>query len=312
MLAWLALIAGTEQALPKVMLKDLTDKDQDDPGTITYKWEPPAEEECDNFNAELGYFFYKITGSSEWNKDYFKEDNLSLSSTDLTISNLLPFSLYQLELFISTRDGQFSPTALRNKRLTGPSQPHQPTKLRISSNILKWEAPYPPTGQLNGYEVRWKHSNSADESEWEISDYLAAGEVSCGDTLGCYQVEGLESNKNYSFQVRAFNLDVEDGSSWSVMVSYMDTDSDFTTSMVVIVVSMVTLLVLVILLVVFLVHKCNICNRIKGFKRTMTDDYSFRPIIRDSNSRLSSVSRFTDLRKPPPTTPLSITLCLSG
>ena len=298
----------TEQALSQVLLKDLTDKKQNNPHNISFNWESPAREDCDSFHSELGYIFYKLKGFSEWNQEYFKEDNLSLSTTDLTISSLLPFSLYQMELYVTNREGQFAASALQTEILTGPSQPHQPSKLSVSDNTLQWTAPYPPTGVLAGFEVRWKHSNHEKESEWEISDYLEADEVSCDENLACYQLEGLETNQNYSFEVRAFNKDVEAGSAWSDMVSSMETENGLSMEIVLMVISVVTGVLILVILVVFLVHKCNIWNRLRGFKRTFTDEYSFRPIIRESDSRLSSVSRFSDLKKPPaPTTPIIIT-----
>eukprot|EP00092_Neocalanus_flemingeri_P027051 GFUD01029336.1.p1 GENE.GFUD01029336.1~~GFUD01029336.1.p1 ORF type:complete len:564 (-),score=187.84 GFUD01029336.1:231-1922(-) len=297
----------TEESLPQVLLKDLTEKEQADPDRITYKWEAPASQDCDNYNSELGYIFYKINGSSDWNKDYFKEDNLSVSTTDLTISSLLPFSLYHLHLYVTNSQGQFNTdTVLQVEQRTGPGHPHQPRNLTVASSLtaysLQWVTPHPPTGHLAGYKIRWKQSNDAAESDWEVSDHLTVDEVSCSDSLArtaCYQVEGLESYKNFSFQVMAFNKAVSGGSPWSDTAFNLDTetDSDNSMYMVVMVVIMVTVVVLLLLLVGYIMHRCNIRNRLKGFKRTMTDDYSFRPIIRDSESRLSNVSRVSQPRK---------------
>jgi len=314
--------AVTEEDLPKLLIKNLTVKDQAASDRITYRWRAPSVEDCDQFNSELGYIFYKITGSDIWNKEYFKEDNLSLSTTELTISSLLPNSLYHLDLYLTNIQGQFhEDTVLQSDMITGPSHPHQPTNLTVtsssSSHSLQWVSPHPPTGQLVGYKIRWQHSNHEEESEWETSEYLTVDEASCSDTAfrnACYQVKGLDSNKNFSFQVMAFNKAVNEGSLWSDTAKHMASDSDMNMYMVVIVVSLVTAVVLGLLLFLFIMHRCNIWNRLNGFKRTMTDDYSFRPIVRDSESRLSNVSRFSALKKTPVTSPtiISVTSCESN
>ena len=274
----------TKESSPQVVIKDLTDKTQDTNDRITVIWESPDKNDCEYFHSEPGYLLYKLSGSSEWNHNFFKEGNLSLSTTNLTISNLLPFSLYKMELYMTSKEGQFSSPAMETEILTGASQPHRPCNLSISDNLLQWSPPFPPTGQLQGYQVRWRIAGR-EESDWEISDYLTGEEVFCHDNLACYNIVDVEDNQKYSFQVRAFNKDVKSGSEWSDMVYFMETDNGVDMKLVMTVIIILTVSLLLCLVIIFLLHKFNIWSRLRGFKQTKSDDdYTVRPIIKNSDS----------------------------
>jgi len=294
----------TKEGFPSVVLQKKREKNQNAPDKITLMWESPNINDCDKYHSKPKYYVYKARGSSKWNTDFFKEGNLSIRTTDLTISDVLPFSLYKIDLYVASIVGHSSIPALETEILTGPSQPHKPSNLSITDNLLQWAPPYPPTGHIERYQVRWRQVDS-EESGWEISDVLTVDEISCPDNLVCHKMQKLEANQEYSLQVRAFNKDVESGSEWSNMVYSLDTDNGINMTLVVIVIIAVTVILFLFLIMVFLVHKFNIWNRLKGFKPTQTDDYTFRPILKGSDSRQSSISRLSSARPVTTSTPLT-------
>jgi hypothetical protein len=123
---------------------------------VVFNWSPPlAASLCDDFNADLGYYFYKARGVSAWNSDYAKEDNLSLSDTKVTLTDLLPYSEYILLVFVTNTAGEFDEDVymkLEGRTLAAPPHPPRQLVLLPSSHQetlhLHWRSPFPPTGQL--------------------------------------------------------------------------------------------------------------------------------------------------------------------
>jgi hypothetical protein len=122
---------------------------------LVFNWSPPlAASLCDDFNSDLGYYFYKVGGVSPWNRHYQKEDNLSLTDTMLTLTDLTPYSEYVLFVYVTNTAGEFDEDVymkLEGQTLPGPPRPPRDLLLLPSSHQgtlhLQWRAPYPPTGE---------------------------------------------------------------------------------------------------------------------------------------------------------------------
>ena len=147
----------TEYSLPRVRPAEssLDYRHLWTPTKVVFNWSPPlAASLCDDFNADLGYYFYKARGVSAWNSDYEKEDNLSLSDTKVTLTDLLPYSEYILLVFVTNTAGEFDEDVymkLEGRTLAAPPHPPRQLVLLPSSHQetlhLHWRSPFPPTGQ---------------------------------------------------------------------------------------------------------------------------------------------------------------------
>jgi hypothetical protein len=154
-------VLSTEYSLPKVRPAEssLDYTYRWTHSKLVFNWSPPlAASLCDNFNADLGYYFYRLRGTSPWNLDYEKVDNLTLSETILTVTDLLPYSEYVLMVYVTNTAGEYDlDVYMRLEGRTLAAPPHEPRDLRLLPSShqgalhLHWKSPYPPTGKF----LRW-------------------------------------------------------------------------------------------------------------------------------------------------------------
>ena len=121
---------------------------------LVFNWSPPlAASLCDDFNADLGFYFYRMRGLSPWNLAYERVDNLTLAETLLTVADLLPYSDYVLFVYVTNTEGEYDEemyVKLEGRTLAAPPHPPRNLLLLPSSHQgalhLHWKSPYPPTG----------------------------------------------------------------------------------------------------------------------------------------------------------------------
>lgn len=192
-------------------------------------WQSPAPSDCVSFNGPLDGFFYTLKGVDVWNAA--EEYSGTTRDTSKNFPGLRPFSTYALFLYAQTRDGEHNERVyLKQVLKTSEGVPLPPRALEDESGAtgdkenrrLRWLPPFPPTGEVHFYTLRWKEANA---SQWlgkddvHPSDDLCAAEAAPGAALHerpvCHVVTGLDADKEYRFQLAAWNRAVSEHSSWT-------------------------------------------------------------------------------------------------
>ena len=274
----------TEREPPSVKVRVQTA----DTGThhIKFILEGVNPNQCDQFNADLGYVRYHVKGQDPWNKDYELMEHVGWNATEISVTELLPNSRYGLALFVTDKDGNYNAADgdsdfdfTATTRPSGPTEP--PTDLRLDIRgpecSLVWRDAYPPVGEADYYILSWTQG----DGEWR-TDRIEAREVQTTRIEGekkenSYMLPLITADSSISVKIRSFNKGFSDGSPWSVEVS----NDDETMQIVIIVIIAVVGLILSILFAIWLKRYI----RVRRYEAAKTDDYSQRPIIRELDPR---------------------------
>ena len=274
----------TEREPPSVKVRVQTA----DTGThhIKFILEGVNPNQCDQFNADLGYVRYHVKGQDPWNKDYELMEHVGWNATEISVTELLPNSRYGLALFVTDKDGNYNAADgdsdfdfTATTRPSGPTEP--PTDLRLDIRgpecSLVWRDAYPPVGEADYYILSWTQG----DGEWR-TDRIEAREVQTTRIEGekkenSYMLPLITADSSISVKIRSFNKGFSDGSPWSVEVS----NDDETMQIVIIVIIAVVGLILSIFFAIWLKRYI----RVRRYEAAKTDDYSQRPIIRELDPR---------------------------
>jgi hypothetical protein len=171
-----------------------------------------------------------LKGTDAWSME--DDHRGSTADKSFEFEHLKPHSSYILFLYARNQEGNHNidlPFRLRAR--TAPDRPSQPRNLtdkttttHKSKRLITWLPPYPPTGEVRMYTLRWKSANSSD---WEAKVDIFPGDDLCPDSAVvadprhspvCHVVSNLASDQNYTFQVSSYNEGISDRSSWSALL----------------------------------------------------------------------------------------------
>ena len=202
---------------------------------LKFYWQhPSAASGCRDFNGEILETFFILKGTDSWNGAQIRKGTTTENSQ--LFPDLDPFSSYSLFLYAKSSFRVHNPEVyLKIDAQTMPSAPHAPRDLSeqedyyskgAENRFLRWLPPYPPTGELDFYRLRWKESN---HSSWldKTDVYPDSGDL-CQSTSPvsplerpvCHAVQDLDPERNYTFSISAYNKGIPQGSPWTpVLIS---------------------------------------------------------------------------------------------
>ena len=252
---------------------------------LAFYWHAPSPSKCQDFNGVLDGVNFVLRGTEKWNLEEEHSDMTSEKSH--SFEHLSPFSSYILFLYSQNREGKHNINLpYRIKAKTGPARPTPPRDLADatisfdrSQRVITWLPPYPPTGEIEEYSLRWKRSNS---THWESEKRVYPGDALCPESVldpsasplnrtVCHVVSDLSANQNYTFQASAFNHGITERSLWGgILVSGPSTSEvilglEKSVFIVVVVVSLVGVL-LIVLVFTFCSYHCNKKSSKKKYK----------------------------------------------
>ena len=105
-------------------------------------------------------FYYIFKGIETWNVN--TKIQASTTSNSETFNDLRPFSNYMLFVYARTREGKHNPDLPFKipAETTAEERASRPRDLKVSQINqdfhLTWLPPYPPTGIVSYYKIRWK------------------------------------------------------------------------------------------------------------------------------------------------------------
>jgi hypothetical protein len=138
------------------------------------------------------------------------EKSLYNTTTNYTLSNLYPYSNYTLQVRFS-RSTKFENTFTQTQTFqTNSSIANEVRELLVyskneSSISLRWRDPYPPTGVLLLYNIRYFSKNSA-----RITTNVTDAPCKLWPTHQCFTISNLKRNQSYDVEIRGFNRDTSD------------------------------------------------------------------------------------------------------
>ncbi|XP_068895202.1 receptor-type tyrosine-protein phosphatase S-like isoform X10 [Tenebrio molitor] len=166
-------------------------------------------ESCEGFNGQLNYtFMYQCV--SQWcNKEIqFAEIVLTEhnDSFNKQIQGLKPFSDYRVN--VTAIRGNNSVTRTYGTIRTPPGKPQAVRNLIVfckneSALWIKWQAPYPPTGNVSLYNITLKDGETTQNSSSNSSCEL-------WDDFSCATFTELKKETNYTIIVQAKNEGVQE------------------------------------------------------------------------------------------------------
>lgn len=284
-------IAETVQGVPEVRPVPSSIPISVESDNIRFYWRPPPATECEKFNSKLDGFSYILKGIDVWNVGESHEG--TTADTSMLFRGLKPYSDYILFVYSANEEGTYNDNfPFKIPAETAASEVAEvPRNLKAYSQVdgetyqhhVTWLPPYPPTGILGHYNLRWKRP---DTQVWlgtvdvdpNLSGDLCANVSST--TSGskyeqplCYSMTPSDYDSvtskmaNLTFQVSAFNAKSSVRSRWSAEVNseVLDDAVDPSPNMIaVIVIASVVSVLLLILLVTFIACQCNKKKRYKN------------------------------------------------
>ncbi|XP_075740234.1 receptor-type tyrosine-protein phosphatase T-like isoform X2 [Rhipicephalus microplus] len=168
-----------------------------------------AEVPCGLRNGPITSYYVEIDSVDHWEN---KLRQTTVNSTSITYRDLLPYTRYRAKVYAENAAGRSQMFASTN--FTTPiAPPRAPGGLDYDlisqdSILLMWEAPYPPAGVLEHYQLQyWKAKTSYQPIRILINDTMYSARDH--EMQPCFTVRGLEENMVYNFMVRAKNVDTE-------------------------------------------------------------------------------------------------------
>ncbi|XP_077547940.1 phosphatidylinositol phosphatase PTPRQ-like [Haemaphysalis longicornis] len=165
-----------------------------------------SEVPCEFANGPNLFYYLELESRDMWDQ---KHRNRTTTASSFTYNDLVPYTRYQVKVFAQNDAGRlphFSPLDF----ITAPEAPLPPTLLKAErlledSVSLLWNAPYPPYGLLEHYQLKF----FAAKERHNITEHVIA-HTNCGRKKGrteqhCYVVNGLEPYEMYYFSLQAKN-----------------------------------------------------------------------------------------------------------
>merc|ERR1712179_52803 len=230
--------AGVPQLVARRSKIDYSIKDTDT--ALYYNWGPPATvSQCDKYQSIPGCYHYTVRGVDRWTSDYTASGQVPYNQTGVHLTDLHPASTYVLFVYIANNAGQFSRDMfLKLTKKTAPGIPPPPSNLKVyrmedDYHHLSWAQPYPPTGDIAQYNLRWRNNDT--KKTFLGSKTVLPSNILCEDNIEkniqtnkvCATLKELDRKTGYFFSVQAINKDVADGSPWSEEVYMEPEDSSF-------------------------------------------------------------------------------------
>lgn len=183
------------------------------PGNLTHSMSPEAydvltwsEVPCDQLNGANVSYFVELTSNDTWEADKRGSD---VNGTREVFRDLMPFTMYEARVFAQNNVGR-SPQFASIVFTTPPAPPPEPTDLltfwlTTSSVLVSWNAPYPPHGVLDHYELKfWSQADPEMVSRMNFSPEECQRKRALVPRH-CITVKELDANISYRFSVRAVN-----------------------------------------------------------------------------------------------------------
>ncbi|XP_077498600.1 phosphatidylinositol phosphatase PTPRQ-like [Amblyomma americanum] len=173
------------------------------PGTDLLTW---SEMPCDQINARTYYYHLEFASRDPWEKT---SHEWNTSYPFHVCGNLLPFTAYEARVFAGNEAGR-SPLFAAVNFTTAASAPAEPEGL-VASHVtqttarLSWEAPYPPRGILDHYQLKISSGDSLSETVERNVDHEDCKVAGYAVGRHCYTIKDLQPATTYSFSVRAMN-----------------------------------------------------------------------------------------------------------
>ncbi len=268
----LSRVGETLADIPDVMPEKGSIQTRVEEDGLKFYWRDPPQSQCRQFNGRLDGVYYILKGTDRWNLQ--EEQRGTTVGNSFEFESLLPYSSYMLFLYAKNAEGSHNINLpLRLKSKTTPARPTQPLELTDattssdkSRRLISWLPPYPPTGEIRMYTLRWRRSNSTD---WEEKADVFPGDELCSDDAGeqgakpvCHAVSGLASGLNYTFQVSAYNEAIPQRGPWSGILESGAATPDIILGVgknifIMIIVASLVGVLLFVLLVTFLSYHCT-------------------------------------------------------
>ena len=233
-----------------------------EPKSLKFYWNQPEQSKCEHFNAQLDGFFYIFKGIETWNVNTRIE--ASTTSNSETFNDLLPFSNYMLFVYARTREGKHNPDLPFKipAETTAEEKAGRPRDLKVSQingfdYHLTWLPPYPPTGIVSYYKIRWK---PIDSEVWSNHERVEPSSDLCSNqenyTRNEYEKRICATLElelaNATFQVAAYNAGSSIAGHWtSEVYPIPETDSQSFGILFIIIIVVIVALVLLIVIVIF-------------------------------------------------------------
>ncbi|XP_077499450.1 receptor-type tyrosine-protein phosphatase mu-like isoform X2 [Amblyomma americanum] len=169
--------------------------------TITWSGVP-----CQSANGPMNAYYVELESGDPWETELRRT---TVKELVVKYEDLVPYTSYQAKVFAENSAGR-SPKFATLKFRTDPAPPLRPADLRADqqsqdSVFLSWDAPYPPYGVLQGYQLQyWKRSDRSKVIKTEILQDTCRSEK-VYTPRHCYTVTNLDPNVIYHFSVRALN-----------------------------------------------------------------------------------------------------------
>ncbi|XP_065159371.1 phosphatidylinositol phosphatase PTPRQ-like [Atheta coriaria] len=177
--------------------------------------------DCENWNGPM-YLNAYATCKSEWCDGEEMNRTKPMQYYDLiTLDSLLPYTNYKLEVYIFCNKldaindyNKFMSTAV----MTLSSVPNQIPfaevySLSETSLSLRWSPPYPPTGILDSYIIKYYYSLGTSQT---CINSLSACKI--WPNMYCTTLTNLTTNKNYIISIAGRNQDISEfGLDWRIL-----------------------------------------------------------------------------------------------
>ena len=284
-----SMVGETLQDVPGVLPEKSTIRTDVSADSLKFYWQNPLPSKCEDFNGHLDGVNYVLKGTEKWN--LVEEQSGATSENSRRFEHLSPFSSYILFLYSQNQEGKHNTDLpYRIKAKTSAARPMPPRELTDatesvdkSQRLITWLPPYPPTGEIEEYSLRWKKSNS---THWQEEQRVYPGDALCPESLldpstselnrtVCHVIGDLSANENYTFQVSAFNHGIAERSFWSETLVSAPSTTEVILGLEkgVFIVVVVASLVGVLLCVLFLTFlRCH-CSKKSGKKYKNVPNY---------------------------------------
>ena len=179
-------IGETLQDVPDVLPEQSSIPTKVTSTALTFYWHEPSPSKCQDFNGVLDGVNFVLRGTEKWNLEEEHSDMTSEKSH--SFEHLSPFSSYILFLYSQNQEGKHNINLpYRIKAKTRAARPTPPRELSDatssfdrSQRVITWLPPYPPTGEIEEYSLRWKRSNS---THWESERRVYPGDALCPESV---------------------------------------------------------------------------------------------------------------------------------
>ena len=286
---------------------------------LKFYWGAPQDSKCEHFNAKLDGYHVILKGLSAWNKEYRHEDQVpGIGEISKEFHGLLPFSNYNLYVYVLTASGDWNPDLFQTiyaETLASENVP-PPRDLTVTTSEdgyhLTWLPPYPPTGVVTKYSLRWKSPGS---EFWLKSVEVLPGSSLCHnsqevsqstfDKKICHTLPSSEFDMdNVTFQVSAFNAGFSKNGQWSALAyPEVGKNGQFGQNVGIIIIAIIAAVVLISIIVLISVKCIKRNNRYKNvpnYSRASTGNPAGGAIALNNRNSSGSGSIL-----PPPWTPPS-------